>query len=228
MVSRGATALGRATAQIMIGAEDAMDAASQAAEPQGPLPAAGEPVASATSADGAVDPAAAVGPAGEQVVEPSAEASVQSSVEDEQPAEQLDRPLPEGVRRRVVGLAADALGGLPPADLPPSLRPYAKFTPARRAKYAGTALAAALEAEPVFRLRIADRLRLGQPDLVKALEAGQVPGAAEPWMWPPPPTCCAAVAGPGWSPRPASRSSGPAPRTQPPRRPDWWRSSRRS
>ncbi|WP_083975702.1 NYN domain-containing protein [Kitasatospora mediocidica] len=95
-------------------------------------------------------------------------------------AEQLDRPLPEGVRRRVVGLAADALGGLPAAELPASLRPYAKFTPARRAKYAGTALAAALEAEPVFRLRIADRLRLGQPDLVKALEAGSVPGAAEP------------------------------------------------
>ncbi|MDH6134781.1 putative RNA-binding protein with PIN domain/Skp family chaperone for outer membrane proteins [Kitasatospora sp. MAA4] len=94
--------------------------------------------------------------------------------------EQLDRPLPEGVRRRVVGLAADALGGLPAGELPATLRPYAKFTPARRAKYAGTALAAALEAEPVFRLRIAERLRLGQPDLVRALEAGSVPGAAEP------------------------------------------------
>ncbi|PYC87808.1 RNA-binding protein [Streptomyces tateyamensis] len=94
--------------------------------------------------------------------------------------EQLDRPLPEGVRRRVVGLAADALGGLPAADLPASLRPYAKFTPARRARYAGTALAAALEADPVFRTRIADRLRAGQPELVTSLEAGQVPGAAEP------------------------------------------------
>ncbi|WP_371503282.1 NYN domain-containing protein [Kitasatospora sp. NBC_00374] len=94
--------------------------------------------------------------------------------------EHLDRPLPEGVRRRVVGLAADALGGIPSADLPASLRQYAKFTPARRAKYAGTALAAALEADPVFRLRIADRLRLGQPDLVTALESGTVPGAADP------------------------------------------------
>ncbi|WP_327069552.1 NYN domain-containing protein [Kitasatospora sp. NBC_01302] len=128
-----------------------MDAASQAAESQGPVPAGGEPA----------EPTADLG------AEPAA-------------AEQLDRPLPEGVRRRVIGLAADALGGLPSADLPPTLRPYAKFTPARRAKYAGTALAAALEAEPVFRLRIADRLRLGQPDLVRALETGQVPGAAEP------------------------------------------------
>ncbi|WTU05077.1 NYN domain-containing protein [Kitasatospora sp. NBC_00070] len=80
----------------------------------------------------------------------------------------------------MVGIAADALGGLPAAELPVSLRQYAKFTPARRAKYAATALAAALEADPAFRLRIADRLRLGQPDLVRALEAGSVPGAADP------------------------------------------------
>ncbi|MFJ8041004.1 NYN domain-containing protein [Kitasatospora sp. NPDC096147] len=92
----------------------------------------------------------------------------------------MGRPLPEGVRHRVVGIAADALGGLPVGELPSALRQYAKFTPARRAKYAGTALAAALEAEPAFRQRIADRLRLGQPDLVKALEAGSVPGAADP------------------------------------------------
>ncbi|MFI9272489.1 NYN domain-containing protein [Kitasatospora sp. NPDC052896] len=126
-----------------------MDAAREAAEPQGQPPATPEPgVDAAEQASGA--------------------------------AEQLDRPLPEGVRRRVVGLAADALGGLTPTELPSTLRPYAKFTPARRAKYAGTALASALEAEPVFRSRIADRLRLGQPDLVKALEAGSVPSAAEP------------------------------------------------
>ncbi|WP_055586042.1 NYN domain-containing protein [Streptacidiphilus griseoplanus] len=94
--------------------------------------------------------------------------------------ERLDRPLPEGVRRRVVGIASDALGALPVAELPASLRPYAKFTAARRARYAGTALAAALEAEPLFRLRIADRLRLGQPELVKALEGGAAPAAADP------------------------------------------------
>ncbi|MFI6843453.1 NYN domain-containing protein [Kitasatospora sp. NPDC050467] len=98
----------------------------------------------------------------------------------ERASEKLDRPLPEGVRRRVVGLAADALGGLPPGELPQTLRQYAKFTPARRAKYAATALAAALESEPAFRVRIAERLRLGQPDLVKALESGSVPGAADP------------------------------------------------
>lgn len=98
-----------------------------------------------------------------------------------QPAEEaLDRPLPEGVRRRVVGIAADALGAVPAAELPAGLRRYAKFTPSRRARYAGTALAAALETDPVFRLGIANRLRLGQPDLVTALEAGSVPHAADP------------------------------------------------
>ncbi|MCC9308747.1 NYN domain-containing protein [Kitasatospora sp. RB6PN24] len=128
-----------------------MDAASQAAESEGPQPAGGEPVAADVPSDTGAGP-----------------------------VEQLDRPLPEGVRRRVVGLAADALGGLPLTEVPATLRPYAKFTAARRARYAGTAVAAALEADPVFRTRIADRLRTGQPDLVAALEAGQVPGAAEP------------------------------------------------
>ncbi|MDH6110057.1 putative RNA-binding protein with PIN domain/Skp family chaperone for outer membrane proteins [Kitasatospora sp. MAP12-15] len=142
-----------------------MDAARESAEPQGKLSAAPGP-----ETDSPQEASDAVEPVADQSAEQAAE----------QAAEQLDRPLPEGVRRRVVGLAADALGGLPAGELPTTLRPYAKFTPARRAKYAGTALAAALEADPVFRLRIADRLRLGQPDLVKALEAGSVPGAAEP------------------------------------------------
>ncbi|MFD9129004.1 NYN domain-containing protein [Kitasatospora sp. NPDC059571] len=127
-----------------------MDAATEPSEPQGQQPAA--------------DPGLPDAPGAGQAVE----------------AEHLDRPLPEGVRRRVVGIAADALGALPLADLPSGLRPYAKFTPARRAKYAATALAAALDAEPVFRVRIADRLRLGQPDLVRALESGAAPAAADP------------------------------------------------
>ncbi|MCP2310775.1 putative RNA-binding protein with PIN domain [Kitasatospora paracochleata] len=115
----------------------------------------------------------------EDVVE-AASGPAEPSEPAEEPAEALDRPLPEGVRRRVVGLAADALGGIPAGELPASLRQYAKFTPARRAKYAATALAAALESEPAFRVRIADRLRLGQPDLVKSLESGAVPSAADP------------------------------------------------
>lgn len=146
-----------------------VDAARGPAEPQGQQPAA-DPALPGT------DPAVP----GTDGSTPSAGTAADEAPGAAEATEHLDRPLPEGVRRRVVGLAADALGGIPAADLPASLRQYAKFTPARRAKYAGTALAAALEADPVFRLRIADRLRLGQPDLVRSLESGTVPGAADP------------------------------------------------
>jgi predicted RNA-binding protein with PIN domain len=95
-------------------------------------------------------------------------------------AEALDRPLPEGVRRRVVALVSDAFGGLTVAELPAQLRQYARFTPTRRAKFAGNAMAAALEGDPLFRQRIGERLGKAQPELVKALESGSPPAAADP------------------------------------------------
>lgn len=95
-------------------------------------------------------------------------------------AEVLDRPLPEGVRRRVVALVSDAFGGLTVADLPAQLRQYARFTPTRRAKFAGNAMAAAVESDPVFRGRVAERLREAQGDLAGALESGAPPAAADP------------------------------------------------
>ncbi|MFF0061987.1 NYN domain-containing protein [Streptomyces sp. NPDC005279] len=95
-------------------------------------------------------------------------------------AEALDRPLPEGVRRRVMALVSDAFGGLTVAELPSQLRQYARFTPSRRAKYAGNAMAAALESDPVFRQRIGERLSQAQPELSGALETGSPPAAADP------------------------------------------------
>ncbi|MEU9374121.1 NYN domain-containing protein [Streptomyces sp. NPDC048255] len=95
-------------------------------------------------------------------------------------AEVLDRPLPEGVRRRVVALVSDAFGGLTVADLPAQLRQYARFTPTRRAKFAGNAMAAAVETDPVFRGRVAEKLREAQVDLAAALESGAPPAAADP------------------------------------------------
>ncbi|NUK01961.1 NYN domain-containing protein [Streptomyces lunaelactis] len=95
-------------------------------------------------------------------------------------AEALDRPLPEGVRRRVVSLVSDAFGGLTVGELPAQLRQYARFTPTRRAKFAGNAMAAALESDPVFRQRIGERLSQAQPELSGALEAGSPPAAADP------------------------------------------------
>nr|WP_274562693.1 NYN domain-containing protein [Streptomyces spiramyceticus] len=95
-------------------------------------------------------------------------------------AEVLDRPLPEGVRRKVVALVSDAFGGLTVAELPSQLRQYARFTPTRRAKFAGNAMAAALEGDPLFRQRIGERLREAQPELATALESGSPPAAADP------------------------------------------------
>jgi predicted RNA-binding protein with PIN domain len=92
----------------------------------------------------------------------------------------LDRPLPEGVRHRVVAVAADAFGGFTYAELPLSLRPYARFTPSRRVKYAASALAAALESDAAFRRKVASRLRESQPELASALDAGTPPPAADP------------------------------------------------
>ncbi|MFJ1895405.1 MULTISPECIES: NYN domain-containing protein [unclassified Streptomyces] len=94
--------------------------------------------------------------------------------------EMLDRPLPEGVRRRVVALVSDAFGALTVTELPAQLRQYARFTPTRRAKFAGNAMAAALAGDATFRRRIGERLREVQPELSAALEAGSPPAAADP------------------------------------------------
>jgi predicted RNA-binding protein with PIN domain len=94
--------------------------------------------------------------------------------------EALDRPLPEGVRRRVVALVSDAFGDLTVTELPAQLRQYARFTPTRRAKFAGNAMAAALENDTLFRQRIGERLRESQPELAAAVEAGSPPAAADP------------------------------------------------
>ncbi|MFV0136467.1 NYN domain-containing protein [Streptomyces sp. HMX87] len=95
-------------------------------------------------------------------------------------AEVLDRPLPDGVRRRVVQIVSDGFGGLTSAELPTQLRQYARFAPNRRAKFAGNAMAAALETDPLFRQRIGDRLREAQPELSGALDSGSPPPAADP------------------------------------------------
>ncbi|WP_240136016.1 NYN domain-containing protein [Streptomyces sp. MUM 178J] len=95
-------------------------------------------------------------------------------------AEALDRPLPEGVRRRIVALVSDAFGGLTVGELPPQLRQYARFTPSRRARFAGNAMASALESDPVFRQRIGERLSRAEPELARALEGGSPPAAADP------------------------------------------------
>jgi predicted RNA-binding protein with PIN domain len=85
--------------------------------------------------------------------------------------------LPEAVRGRVVGLAAQALGSLPADNLPAPLRPVARFAPAKRARAAGPMIATALEAHEDFRARVAELL---PPELAAAVRAGAPPPAADP------------------------------------------------
>ncbi|MGW5862677.1 NYN domain-containing protein [Streptomyces sp. NPDC055239] len=99
---------------------------------------------------------------------------------DDGTAEVLDRPLPDGVRRRVVQIVSDGFGGLTVSELPAQLRQYARFTPTRRTKFAGNAMATALEGDALFRQRIGERLREAQPELTGALDAGSPPPAADP------------------------------------------------
>ncbi|MEU7060520.1 NYN domain-containing protein [Streptomyces sp. NPDC046197] len=95
-------------------------------------------------------------------------------------AEVLDRPLPDGVRRRVVQIVSDGFGGLTLGELPPQLRQYARFAPNRRAKFAGNAMATALETDALFRQRIGEKFREAQPELSGALDSGSPPPAADP------------------------------------------------
>lgn len=89
-------------------------------------------------------------------------------------------PLTRGVRDRVVALAADALGGLSPDQIPGPLRPFARFTPTRRARLAAVPLAVALEGDDAFRDRVGERVRAVLPELAAGLESGSVPAAADP------------------------------------------------
>src|SRR3954463_11204187 len=95
-------------------------------------------------------------------------------------AEVLDRPLPDGVRRRVVHIVSEGFGGLTVGELPAQLRQYARFAPNRRAQFAGNALAGALGTDPLSRQRIGEKFREAQPELAGALDSGAPPPAADP------------------------------------------------
>lgn len=99
---------------------------------------------------------------------------------DDGTAEVLDRPLPDGVRRRVVQIVSEGFGGLTMSELPAQLRQYARFAPNRRAKFAGNAMAAALETDALFRQRIGEKFREAQPELAGALDSGSPLPAADP------------------------------------------------
>ena len=81
--------------------------------------------------------------------------------------------LPVAVRDRVLRLASDRLGALPPQDVPVALRAFARFAAGRRARLAAVPLAAALETDPGFRAAVAEGVRAELPELAAALAEGR-------------------------------------------------------
>lgn len=94
--------------------------------------------------------------------------------------EGLSRPLPEPVRVHVVELAAQVLGAMPAANVPPPLRGIARFDPRKRARLGSAPIAAQLENDKEFRELVAEALTAAWPELVAALAEETVPPAAEP------------------------------------------------
>ena len=62
--------------------------------------------------------------------------------------------LPDAVRVRLAELGADALGDLPRVDVPQSLRPVARFAPAKRARLGGPTIIAALRDSAAYRTAV--------------------------------------------------------------------------
>ncbi|MGN6300492.1 MAG: NYN domain-containing protein [Angustibacter sp.] len=88
--------------------------------------------------------------------------------------------LPDVVRRRVLELAAAALGGLPDAQVPSSLTQVRRFAPGRRASAGARPLASALERDEAFRSSVATAVREGQAELAQALDAGSSAPTGDP------------------------------------------------
>jgi predicted RNA-binding protein with PIN domain len=99
---------------------------------------------------------------------------------ESEPEENGPGLLPEPVRLRALSLAADALGQIPADQLPAPLRRVASFAPARRARLAGTQIAAALESDEPFRERVATQVRVALPTVAGALDEKAPPPAADP------------------------------------------------
>jgi predicted RNA-binding protein with PIN domain len=80
--------------------------------------------------------------------------------------------LPERVRARVIGYAADALGQLPADHVPGPLKRAASFTPQRRARIAGQQILDQLLADEVFRERVGVQAKARQADVAGRLADG--------------------------------------------------------
>lgn len=86
--------------------------------------------------------------------------------------------LPEPVRGRLVEYAAAALSDLSKMDIPPKLRPVARFAPAKRARVAAAALLASLSEATGFRAAVVAWLGEHRPAALDVGNADPIAAAA--------------------------------------------------
>src|SRR3954451_25420934 len=67
--------------------------------------------------------------------------------------------LPAAVRGRIAELVAEAIGALPPVDIPQQLRAVSRFTPAKRARLGGATPIASLRDPIAFRTAVVQGCR---------------------------------------------------------------------
>jgi predicted RNA-binding protein with PIN domain len=91
-----------------------------------------------------------------------------------------DAVLTEPARVQVITLAAEVLGRLGADEVPPPLRAFARFAPAKRRQLGASALGAALDADDAFRAKVADVLVETLPQLTDAVREGRSTAASDP------------------------------------------------
>jgi predicted RNA-binding protein with PIN domain len=71
--------------------------------------------------------------------------------------------LPDAVRMRLAEIAADAVGTIPSVDVPPPVRPVARFAPTKRARLGVSPLLSALRGNSAFRASVTEWAREHRP-----------------------------------------------------------------
>ncbi|MFL6163097.1 MAG: NYN domain-containing protein [Jatrophihabitantaceae bacterium] len=91
-----------------------------------------------------------------------------------------ERPLPAPARQQLVAIAAEVMSRLPVAELPASLRRFARFAPAKRLRLGASEIAAALAVDEPFRAAVARVVLDTSPELAEQIRTGSPPETADP------------------------------------------------
>jgi predicted RNA-binding protein with PIN domain len=91
-----------------------------------------------------------------------------------------ERPLPAPARQQLVAIGAEVMSRMPVAELPGSLRRFARFAPAKRLRLGASEIAAALAVDEPFRAAVAQVVLDTSPELAEQIRAGTPPETADP------------------------------------------------